>query len=250
MISTDSLTISQNSYQKGAELVRQKFASKEIVKELFERQVNPKLLKLFMIHWNALNAGLTEPIPMYLKRAGERCQNMGLGFMADFFYEHEHEEDGHEDWAIDDVKELVSLWNKEEPNHKLDAKNLLAKKISPTVKRYHELHEQIIEGGSPWAELAIDVEIELIATTYGPVLVRKWIDCMGQESLSKVSFLDKHVSADVGHTKTNFQIVDRFISEHPESVNVLLKTASDVLNIYADYLEEAMAYAREVYVNI
>lgn len=247
MITLENTSIKENEYQKRAAVARQNFASREIVKELFSQEIEPKLLKLFMIHWNALNAGLTEPIPVYLKRAGERCEEMGLNSMAEFFYEHEHEEDGHENWAIDDVEELVALWNQEEPNYQLNTQELLAKKMSPAVKRYHQLHEQVLEGNSPWAELAIDIEIELLSTSYGPILVKKWIDCMGQSSLSKISFLHKHVTADVGHTDTNFDVVDQFISEHPESVEMLAETAAAALNVYADFLEDAMAYTKEVY---
>ncbi|MFK0733946.1 MAG: hypothetical protein ACFKPT_30775 [Gloeotrichia echinulata GP01] len=242
--------INQNEYQKKAELARQEFASREVVKELFTKEIEPKLLQLFMIHWSALSAGLTEPIPAYLQRAGERCQNMGLESMANFFYGHEEEEDGHENWAMDDVKELVVIWNQEQPNCQLDAQELLAKKISPAVKLYHQLHERVIEGDSPWAELAIDVEIELLSTTYGPILVKKWVDCMGQASLSNVSFLHKHVLADVGHTDTNFDVVDKFISEHPEYVDTLVQTATDALNIYAEFLKDAMTYAKEVYARL
>ncbi|NEO41548.1 MAG: hypothetical protein F6J90_36560 [Moorea sp. SIOASIH] len=247
MITVEKTKIYQNEYQKKAELARQQFAARDVVKELFTQEVEPKLLKLFMIHWSALSAGLTEPIPVYLERAGERCQNMDFQEMAKFFYEHEEEEDGHENWAIEDVEELVAIWNQEEPNCQLDAQELLAKKISPAVKRYHQLHERVIEGDSPWAELAIDVEIELLSTTYGPILVKKWVDCMGQASLSKVSFLHKHVLADVGHTDTNFEVVDKFISDHPESVDTLVETATDALNVYADFLEDAMTYAKQVY---
>ena len=66
MITLENAKINENEYQKRAEITRQEFASREIVKELFTEEVEPKLLKLFMIHWNALNAGLTEPIPVYL----------------------------------------------------------------------------------------------------------------------------------------------------------------------------------------
>lgn len=250
MTTVEKAKFDQNEYQKKCQLARQEFAQRPVVKEIFTEEVEPKLLELFMIHWSALSAGLTEPIPVYLERAGERCKNMGLQEMAKFFYEHEEEEDGHDNWAIEDVEKLVENWNKENSTFPLDAQKLLANKISPAVKRYHELHEEVIEGDFPWAELAIDVEIELFSTTYGPILVNKWVECMGKDSLSNISFLYKHVVADVEHTDTNFEVVDKFISENPQSINTLVETATKALNSYADFLEDAMTYAKKVYVRL
>lgn len=248
MTTLEKAKIYQNEYQKRCELARQEFAQRPVVKEIFAEEVEPKLLELFMIHWSALSAGLTEPIPVYLERAGERCKNMGFQTMAEFFYEHEEEEDGHDNWAIEDVEKLVKSWNQENSDFPLDAKKLLDNKMSPAVKRYHKLHEGAIEGDSPWAELAIDVEIELFSATYGPILVQKWVNCMGEDSLSNISFLHKHVLADVGHSETNFEVVDTFITQHPESIDNLVETGTKALNCYADFLEDAMNYAKNVYV--
>ncbi len=250
MTTVEKAKISQNEYQKRCQLARQEFAQRPVVKEIFTEEVEPKLLELFMIHWSALSAGLTEPIPVYLERAGERCKNMGFQEMAEFFYEHEEEEDGHDNWAMEDVEKLVPIWNRKNPNLSLDARKLLANKFSPAVKRYHKLHEEVIEGNSPWAELAIDVEIELFSATYGPILVKKWVDCMGEDSLSNISFLHKHVLADVGHSEANFEVVDKFISKNPQSINTLVGTATKALNSYADFLEDAMEYAKKIYVRL
>ncbi len=247
MVALEQTTIYQNEYQQRAELARQEFASRPIVKEIFVEKVEPKLFKLFMIHWSALSAGISQPIPEYFNYAAERCKNEGFGEMAEVFSEHGQEEDGHENWATTDVQKLVEIWNQEEPNYPLDAQKLLAQRMSPAVKRYHKLHEDVIKGDYPWAELAIGLEIELIATTYGPILLERCVEIMGKESIANISFLDKHVTADVGHTETNFEVVDKFICDHPESKDILVKTAGDALNSYADFLEDAMTYAKKVY---
>ncbi|MBD2533633.1 hypothetical protein H6G97_30415 [Nostoc flagelliforme FACHB-838] len=247
MTTLENTQIYQNEYQRRCEPARKEFASRKVVKEIFTEGVEPKLLKLFMIHWSALSAGLTEPIPAYLKRAGERCEEEGLKEMAEFFYQHEEEEEGHDNWATEDVKKLVDTWNLEEPKFHIDSKELLNHKMSPAVKRYHQLHERVIEGDSPCAELAIDVEIELISTTYGPLLLKSWVESMGQDSLPSISFLYEHVRADVGHTETNFQVVHKLLAQHPEYTDILVETAGDALNSYADFLDDAMNYAKKMY---
>jgi hypothetical protein len=250
MTTLENTQVYQNEYQRRCEPARKEFSVRKVVREICTENIDPKLLKLFMIHWSALSAGLTEPIPNYLQRAGQRCEEKGLKEMAEFFYEHEEEEEGHDNWATEDVKKLVEAWNREEPNFQLDSKELLNEKMSPAVKRYHQLHEHVIEGNSPWDELAIDVEIELISTTYGPLLLKNWIDCMGQDSLPSISFLHEHVRADVGHTETNFEVVHKLLAQHPEYTDTLVKTAGDALNSYADFLDDALNYAKKVYTRV
>lgn len=247
MISFEETQVYQNEYQEKCEAARSEFASRKVVKELFEEGLEPRLLKLFMIYWSALSAGISEPIPQYFKRASERCEEKGLVDMARFFYKHAGEEDGHDNWATEDVKKLVEAWNQEVPSFQLDSKELLAKRMSPAVKRYHALHERVIESNSPWDELAIAVEIELISTTYGPILLEDWIESMGQDSLPSISFLHEHVTADVGHTETNFEVVHNLLAQHPEFVSSLVVTARDALISYADFLEDAMHYAKNAY---
>lgn len=250
MTTLENTQIYQNEYQRRCKTARKEFASRTVVKEVFTEGIEPKLLKLFMIYWSALSAGISEPIPAYFNRAAERCKKEGFEEMVEIFSEHGKEEEGHDAWATSDVQKLVEIWNKEEPNFQLDAKELLDNRMSPAVKRYHKLHEHVIEGDSPWAELAIGLEIELIATTYGPILLKNWVNCMGQDSLPSISFLHEHVRADVGHTETNFEVVHKLLAQHPEYTDTLVKTAGDALNSYADFLNDALNYAKKVYTRV
>ncbi|GAC1449103.1 MAG: hypothetical protein NVSMB70_18380 [Chamaesiphon sp.] len=250
MTTLEMTQIYQNEYQRRCDPARQEFASRKVVREVFVEEIDPQLFKLFMIYWSALSAGISEPIPAYFKHAAERCEKAGFKEMAEVFSEHGKEEDGHDDWATSDVQKLVEIWNQEEPNFPMDAKELLDNRMSPAVKRYHNLHERVIEGDAPWAELAIGLEIELIATTYGPILLQRCAEFMGQDSIRNISFLYEHVRADVGHTETNFEVVHNFLVQHPESTDTLVETAGDALNSYADFLDDAMSYAKKVYAHI
>ncbi|MDO8578120.1 MAG: hypothetical protein Q7R50_02950 [Dehalococcoidales bacterium] len=240
----------QNEYQKRCQAARDAFASRKVVNELFNEEVDPKLMKLFMISWSALSSGLTQPIPEYLKRAGENCAKKGVAEMAAFFAQHTEEEDGHDEWGRDDTRKLVERWNKEEPEFPLNAEDMLKNNMSPAVKRYHKLHENVIDGDSPWAELAIDVEIELITTQYGPRLLQSCVRSMGEDSLADVSFLREHVRFDVGHTETNFETIHKLITKHPEYTDALVETAFKALESYADFLDDAMSSAKKIFKQI
>ncbi|MFZ5895005.1 MAG: hypothetical protein ACOY0T_28355 [Myxococcota bacterium] len=240
-LSTD---IHQNEYQRACAGLRQAFDTKPAVRELFYDNIDSTLLELFMIHWCALSAGLTEPIPRFLKRASENCAKLGVREVAEFFLEHAHEEDGHEDWARRDTIKLVKRWNRARPDQPLDADVLLQNKISPAVERYHALHERVINGESPWGELAIDVEIELLSVVYGPLLIQRCIQGMGREVLAELSFLREHVTADVNHTNVNFEVVQRVLDQQPHFAEDLVATAAGALESYADFLGDALARAK------
>jgi hypothetical protein len=138
----------------------------------------------------------------------------------------------------------VQRWNSARPRQPLDAEVLLQNKISPAVERYHALHERVINGASPWAELAIDVEIELISVEYGPPLIQRCVQGMGREVLGELSFLREHVSADVSHTSVNFDVVQRLLDAHPQFAQSLVDTAAGALESYADFLGDALGRAK------
>lgn len=236
-----------NAYQERCKVARDNFASRPVVKALFFSEVDTELMKLFMISWSALSSGLTQPIPEYLKRAGENCAAKGETDMAAFFKLHTEEEDGHDEWGKDDTRKLVQQWNLEHPGPGLDAEALLKANMSPAVKRYHKLHETVIDGPSPWGELAIDVEIELITTQYGPILLQRCVKSMGEASLDNVSFLREHVRFDVGHTETNFDTIHNLIVKHPEYTDALVDTGFKALEAYGDFLDDAMALAQSLH---
>lgn len=247
---TQNQDMYNNAYQQRCKQAREAFAARPVVKELFFSEVDQQLMKLFMISWSALSSGLTGPIPEYLKRAGDNCAAKGETDMAAFFMLHTEEEDGHDEWGKDDTRKLVQQWNLDNPGYTLDAEELLKANMSPAVKRYHKLHEEVIDGPSPWGELAIDVEIELITTQYGPLLLQGCVKSMGEESLDNVSFLREHVRFDVGHTETNFDAIHGLIMRRPDYTDALVDTGFKALVSYADFLDDCMAMAKSMHAGL
>lgn len=236
-----------NAYERALMDERRKFAAHPVIKEMLAGSVDCQLTELFLIYWSTLSAGLTEPIPEYLKQAGEKCREKGLVEMGRFFYEHAKEEDGHDGWAEKDVHKLVSRWNQRHPERKLDPVELLSRKKSPAVKRYHQLHEEVIQGDTPYGELAIDVEIELITVKFGPRMIWQCIRKAGPRILWDMSFLREHVRFDFGHTDHNFKTVDSLLKEQPGFLGPLADAGKRALKAYGDFLQDVMDYAKEEY---
>jgi hypothetical protein len=234
----------RNEYQKLIQPHREKF--QEYFAQLEKKlSSDPVLPELFMIYWTVLSAGLTGPIPHYLRSAGEKCREKGLPEMAEFFFEHCEEEDGHDGWAKKDTEKLVVRWNKRHPQLVLDTEELLSQKDSPAVKRYHEMHEKFIFGEAPYGELAIDVEIELITVKYGPKFLLKCIAKMGPGIIFDMSFLREHVRFDFGHTDKNFDVIHRLLEQHPEFLEHLVDAGRGGLETYAGFLGDVMRYSEE-----
>lgn len=234
-----------NDYQVRMQAVRERFAQRDDVKALFDAPLEPTVLNLFMIHWSAMSAALTTPIPEYLATAGVRCEALGLTKLGEFFKEHTEEEDGHHEWAAADTHKLVNLWNAGHPALQLSAEDLLVSNLTPSVWRYHQLHKDVVAGDAPWAELAIDVEIELITTQYGPPLMHACAQALCEEGRKSISFLAEHVNFDFGHTDTNFQVVAELIEDKPEFTDHLVAIGEQALTAYGDFLGEALHLARQ-----
>lgn len=240
-------SIESNEYQVRMSSARVLFSQRQDVQQLFNAPMEAPLLNLFMIHWCALSAALTTPIPEFLATAGVRCEALGLTALAEFFKEHTEEEDGHHEWAAADTFKLVALWNAQYPDAPLDAGQLLASNMTPSVLHYHKLHKDVVSGAAPWAELAIDVEIELITTQYGPPLMKACAQALCEEGRQSISFLSEHVHFDFGHTDTNFQVVADLIQLKPEFTEHLVKIGEQALNAYGDFLGEALHMAKHSY---
>lgn len=239
--------IMMNDYQVRMAVAREKFAAREDVQALFNAPMEPKLLNLFMIYWSAMSAALTTPIPEYLATAGVRCEALGLLGLAEFFKEHTEEEDGHHEWAAADVRKLVDLWNLNNPGMTFNADDLLVSNLTPTVRRYHQLHKDVVAGDAPWAELAIDVEIELITTQYGPPLMKACSAALCERGQQSISFLAEHVRFDFGHTDINFRVVAELIEAKPEFTEHLIAIGEQALKAYGDFLGEALQLARQAF---
>lgn len=226
---------------------RREFATRQDVAQLFGAKLDPDLINLFMIYWSSMSAALTRPIPEYLCTAGRRSEEMGLTTLAMFFKEHTEEEDGHHMWAESDTRKLVAIWNEKHPGCELDAEALLSSSFRPSVRRYHQLHEDVLASGSPWAELAIDIEIELITTQYGPPLLAACAEAMDSDGLQSISFLSEHVRFDFGHTETNLKVVGEVLRQRPDFLHDLVDVGQKALVCYGDFLGEALELAKSTH---
>jgi hypothetical protein len=143
----------------------------------------------------------------------------------------------------EDASRLVRLWN-ERHEPKLDAGALLALDHTGGVTAYRGLHEDVIAGSSPYGQLAIEYEIEMLSVTYGPQLIDRCSRIIGKDILQGLSFLQDHVELDVGHKKFNRIQMSKLLDEQPEFLPSLASAGSNALNAYAMFLDDCVTMAR------
>jgi hypothetical protein len=141
---------------------------------------------------------MTEPVEGWIRRAAERCAAIGLSELAGALTGHAQAEAGHHLMMMADVRSLAAHWNaRREPA--VDADKLLNQTLSPGVLRYCKVHEENIAGDTPYAQIAIEYEVEMLPLRYGEPLLNRCVEMLGAEILSCLSFVTEHIVLDVAH---------------------------------------------------
>lgn len=221
---------------------RQRIETDPVLSALLDPQIEAKKLHLFAIQWCAHGVHTTVSVDSWIRRAGEACLSMGLMEVGNLLRDHARHEAGHETMMIHDARCLVDQWNRSYPQ-RLNADRILAQTPLATTQRYAELHEKTIAGDSPFAQIAIELEIERLSTTLGPKLMAHFHARLGDEIANELTFLPEHIVLDVGHTHYNTRLLEMCLSKRPEAAEVMAHTGSTALHIYLDFLGECFSTA-------
>src|SRR5713101_8168637 len=135
-------------YELGLADARLSLDKNRAVKHILSATVRPELIELFLLHYCALGVGMTAPVEQWMRRAGQRCLELGFPELGSNLIAHAKEEAGHSDLMLADIKAVVEIWNRRRYS-KLEAERFMSLPPSPGVRLYRELHEKIIDGGVP-----------------------------------------------------------------------------------------------------
>jgi hypothetical protein len=137
--------------------VRVKRRDNYVDKHRLSPSIDPALLELFLAHFCAMGVHMTEPVEGWIRRSGERCEEMGPEELGRALKGHANGEAGHQLLMVADAKSLTTRWNTHGTLH-LDPDALLQQPPSLGVWRYREIHEHNIAGNTPFAQIAIEYE--------------------------------------------------------------------------------------------
>jgi hypothetical protein len=214
-------------YEASLAIARERFDEHAAVRALFHDPIDPVTLESFLISFAIIGVRMTEPVEGWIRRAGRRCGELGLEALAKALTAHAHQEAEHHLLMLADARFLVERWNKAgKPVLNVDA--LLALPPTPGVGAYDSVHESVISGPTPYAQLAIEYEIEMLSVAYGPRLLERCTGLLGEPILEGLSFLSDHVALDAGHTNFNRVQLARLLEGQPGFLSALRSCACGI----------------------
>jgi hypothetical protein len=203
---------------------------------------DPRMLEAFLLYFCAIGAQMTEPVETWIRRAADRCAVLGLSELAEALTRHARAEAGHHLMMIADLRSLAGHWNLRH-TPPVEADELLRLAPSYGARGYCLVHEENIAGKTPYAQIAIEYEIEQLPLRYGGLFVARCLEIFGPEILPGLSFVTEHIDLDIGHTKFNAQELAKLIDRIPESLPALVAAGSAALNAYAQFLTDCVDLA-------
>ncbi len=229
----------QQHYQPHIGTARERITTDPQMSALLDPSTDPLRVLAFLIEFSALGVQMTEPVEDWIKRAGRRCEVLGLTKLGRALIEHAKHEAGHHQMMIDDLGHLAKRWAAT-GRPPLDTAQLLAQAPTDAMQRYVAIHEDTIASDHPYCQIAIELEIERMSTVLGPALLDGCRQALGADVLAEMSFISDHTALDVGHTAMNEAELDRLLAERPQAGERLAKTGGDALHIYLDFLGECV----------
>ena len=220
---------------------REKFES-SIGLNALRSNKDPRLLEAFLLYFCAIGAQMTEPVESWIRRAASSCAALGLSDLAAALTGHAKAEAGHHLMMIADLRALADYWNaRRTPS--VDPDELLRQPPSYGASRYCQVHEENIASDTPYAQIAIEYEIEQLPLRYGGLFVARCLEIFGPEILPKLSFVTEHIDLDIGHTHFNARQLSKLIELVPESLPALVVAGSAALDAYAQFLTDCIELA-------
>lgn len=238
--SNDSLTVRR--YNDGLRPARANVHEHQAMKRILAPAPAQQIHR-FLLEYCALGVQITEPVDSWIRRAGQRTTQMGLSEVGEALVKHAAHEAGHHLMFVDDVHQLAAMYNaRYAPG--VDPAALLDQAPTPKMLEYIALHEDNIQGDSPFAQIAIELEVEGLSVSLGPRLIQHLGDELGAEVVGALSFLTEHVAVDVGHTALNNKLLGRLLLQRPDAVDTLIATGTAALQIYLDFFGECWERAQ------
>lgn len=228
-----------------AELARHReaFAADEAVNLLMSPSCDERLLVRWALRYSVHGVAMTAPVESWIAGAGERCAELGNLTLGKALKAHSRAEAGHDRMMVADARAIAVRLNEQTPGA-VDIEALLAEPSLASTRPYVELHERVLAGPTPQAQLAIEYEIEQLSITMGPHLLSKCERVFGGDARF-YSFLAEHVELDAGHTVFNRRQLQGVLAESPQALTTMIEAGRTALACYAAFMAECLRLAQE-----
>jgi hypothetical protein len=230
-------------YEPHVAAARNAAAHHPSVAALLDPALKPEALERFLLEYCAHGVHVTEPVEGWIRRAGERCKELGLRSVGDALIKHAAHEANHHELFIADARHLAARWNRR-GHTQLDADALIERPLTEGMRKYIDLHEAVIASEHPYAQVAIELEVERLSTTVLPGLLEQFQRVLGRDVLSQLSFLTEHAALDVGHTHLNGRLLEQLLALRPEVAEQVANVGAAALDAYMQFFGECLSAVR------
>ena len=189
---------------------------------------------------------MTEPVEDWIRRAGQRCVELGWVELGNALIADAKQEAGHHLLMIADVKALIDRWNGQHYKQ-LTVQEFLSHPYPSSVMAYHQLHEAVIAGSAPFGQIAIEFEIERLAVQYGVRLIEVSQNILGDDFSQTLSFIQTHATLDIDHAAESEIELQEFLTQYPDCTELLATVGTAALDSYREFLDHCFACAQAHY---
>lgn len=193
----------------------------------------------WLLNFTTLGVQMTRPVEGWIRRAGERCVDIGLPDVGRQLLKHSVHERDHHVMMQDDAIRLAARWVAA-GRAELSVPALHARPATKAMRGYVDLHESVIASEHPFGQVAIEREIEGLALVVGPRIISQSRRLLGQQGLEEISFVTSHVELDVGHTAFNNKLLGKLLDARPEALPMLVETGTTALQCYMEFLTDCV----------
>lgn len=205
-------------YEQQISPSRAQFFSSSEIGVLSSRKTDPVILERTLIAFSAQSTHVIRPVESWVQ---------------------------HDQWLLEDTHALVRHWNQRHPTP-LHADDLLQESLLPGAKRFIQVHRNVLASDTPFAELAIEFEIEQIPVKFGRQIIENLIAVLGPEIIEGLRFLREHVLLDIEHTKSSQRQLEQLLEQHPYSLDALVAAGSEALEAFAEFMSNCAQVGREL----
>lgn len=231
-------------YEAALDHARREFDTADAVRFGFgDEKVDAADYAFFMLYFCGVGYQMTKNVENWIRRAGERCTAIGLSALGRNLVSHSKHEAGHEILMANDARYFAARC-RVDYGSTIEFENILSLSSLPGVQAYIDLHENVIAGTTPQAQVAIEYEIEMLSVRHGPSFIAKTLEVLGPSAKNGLSFVNDHVELDVGHTNFNRRQMAALLQEAPQSYAALCTAGQEALRAYGMFLRDCLILAR------
>jgi hypothetical protein len=228
-------------YERRLSPARERLLNGRWARRVRQRAFTRDEMEAFLLWFTSQGIGMARPVEAWSRRAGQRCIELGFDELGEALLAQDRHEFGHDVLLRDDALGLAWRWNGH--NSRIDVDRLFAQPPTLGARRYARLHEDVIDGPTPYCQLAIEYEIERLSAVLGPAFIATTMAACGPEIRLCLSSVEDQVWLDQGHARLDEYQLRQFLDDHPGALPALVDAGSAALDAYGRYLEDCLDLA-------